>query len=66
MDFSYEAAFKLIAQGGDHITPQLMKEYFAQKGYYASDRDIHGLFVRFASYREHKIDQEQFRRALTR
>ena len=44
----------------DHIRPSELRDFFAQNGFYATEREILGLMYRFDPGRTDKINFRQF------
>lgn len=63
--FDSHAAFCLIdTDRDDFVRMKELRDFFANQGFYASDRELEGLFNRFDVDRCGKICYEHFRRGL--
>lgn len=57
--------FSLIdSDGDDYIRSVELRDFFAQAGFYASDRELQGLLNRFDGEKTHRVSFDQFRKGL--
>jgi hypothetical protein len=63
MDF--HCAFLLIdTDRDDYISPAELRDFLANQGFYASDRELQGLFNRLDTEKTGRISYDHFRRGL--
>lgn len=64
-NYDAHAIFSLIdSDGDDYIRSGELRDFFAQSGFYASDRELQGLLNRFDVDKTHKVSFDQFRKGL--